>query len=126
MTGEVGAEIRKPGIGVVWIEKYAIFRQNADGVTTSLDHMMLAEVLPSFPDDQYHVEGFRGDETQPFVVFRSGGRLSYVNEWLIDRKVCSHASAAELDARWRGAPRDSACASSTTARRVPLRKLKRN
>jgi hypothetical protein len=100
MTGEVGAEIRKPGIGVVWIEKYAIFRQNADGVTTSLDHMMLAEVLPSFPDDRYHVEGFRGDETEPFVVFRSGGRLSYVNEWLIDRKVCSHDSAAELDARY--------------------------
>jgi hypothetical protein len=71
-----------------------------DGVTTSLDHMMLAEVLPSFADDRYYVEGFRDGETEPFVVFRSGGRLSYVNEWLIDRKVCSHDSAAELDTRY--------------------------
>ncbi|HUN76533.1 MAG TPA: hypothetical protein VMU40_18615 [Steroidobacteraceae bacterium] len=97
MSGRVGEEIRQPGIAIVWLEKYAIFEQAADGVTRPLDYMLLAEVLPNSRRDRYEVHGFRGAEATPFVTFGPGDRLAYVNEWLLDRKARSHDSPAELD-----------------------------
>jgi hypothetical protein len=98
MSQTVGEAHRKPGISHVWLEKYAVFRQTQEGELVNLDFMLLNEVIPFRVEDLYHVKCFRGSETEPFVTFGSGNRLSFVNEWLLDRKARSHDSAEELDA----------------------------
>jgi len=98
MSQTVDAAHRKPGISRVWLEKYSVYRQNPDGGLVNLDFMLLNEVLPFRVEDDYHVKCFRGSEREPFVTFGSGNRLSFVNEWLLDRKARSHDSAEELDA----------------------------
>ncbi|HVO49064.1 MAG TPA: hypothetical protein VMT29_22290 [Steroidobacteraceae bacterium] len=97
MPSSAVMNIRHPGISVVWIEKYALYSQSPGESPHSIDHMFLAEVVPYSAQDTYRVRGFRGEETQAFVEFGPGDALSYVNEWLVDRKVRSHDSARELD-----------------------------
>jgi hypothetical protein len=98
MGQTVGEAHRKPGISHVWLEKYSVYRQTAAGELINLDFMLLNEVIPFRVEDRYQVQCFRGSETEPFVTFGSGNRLSFVNEWLLDRKARSHDSAEELDA----------------------------
>jgi hypothetical protein len=89
--------LRQPGVAVVWLEKCAIFKQTLQGVSSNVDHMLLAEVAPSRPSDLFHVAGFRGSEQDSFVQFGAGDRLVFVNEWYLDRKARSFDTAEELE-----------------------------
>lgn len=104
MTTQAVEEVRNPGISLVWLEKYAVFSQSGKGVPQPLDHMLLAEVIPYSPEDDYRVQGFRDGERVPFVEHGSGDSLFYVNEWFVDRKACSYDSASELDRAFPNTP----------------------
>lgn len=84
------------GVVAAWLEKAAIYRQHRPGDVELLDHMMLAELGMQSTGFAYEGE-IIAPTGDVLVQFRSGGRLSYVNEWLLDRHASSFASLAEMD-----------------------------
>lgn len=84
------------GVIGAWLEKAAIYRQAPGGTAELLDHMFLAELAVTDLHDRYR-GNVVGEAGRTLAVFRSGGRLSYVNEWLLDRQARSYGSLAALD-----------------------------
>jgi hypothetical protein len=85
------------GIKAVWLEKYAVFRQESLGVRPEpLDFLLLTEVVPATAESKYTVSLARDSATH-IASFRDGARLSFINDMLLNRLARSHASADELN-----------------------------
>ncbi|WP_374573354.1 hypothetical protein [Phenylobacterium sp.] len=93
----MAGEEAQSDVVAVWLEKAAIYRQQADGSPALLDHLFLAELGVVGLHSRYAAE-VTDTQGRELARFASGGRLSFVNEWLLDRQARSFASLSELDA----------------------------